>query len=98
MSTIAAHRSYSIAEAKNHLSGLVHEVEEQGPVELTRRGRPVAMVISMEEFERLQQPKAGVWDAIRQWRAEMGDDLKDLDPDEIWGGIRSSSAGRDFAW
>ena len=35
-------RTYSIAEAKSLLGRVVHEAEEEAPVELTRRGRPVA--------------------------------------------------------
>ena len=35
--------TYSIAEARDALTGLVHRVEEGEPIQLTRRGRPVAV-------------------------------------------------------
>ena len=56
--------AYSIAEAKNNLSGLVHEAEHGHPVRLTRRGKPVAVLISTEQYERLSKPRKKIeWDA-----------------------------------
>jgi antitoxin Phd len=55
-------KQYSIAEARDRLPALVHEVEENGPVELTRRGKPVAVVLSMQEYERLQPRRVGFWE------------------------------------
>lgn len=47
----------SIAEAHNRLSHWLEQVPE-GPVTLTRRGEPVAVIISYEEYERLRQVQA----------------------------------------
>ena len=56
--------AYSIAEAKNNLSGLVHEAEQGRPVRLTRRGKPVAVLISTEQYERLSKPRKKIeWSA-----------------------------------
>ena len=49
--------AYSIAAAKNNLSGLVHEAEQGRAVRLTRRGKPVAVLISTEQYERLSKPR-----------------------------------------
>ena len=46
-------KAYSIAEARNQLSRVVHEAESTGEVQLTRRGKPVAVVLSMDEYRRL---------------------------------------------
>ena len=43
-------QSWSIAEAKARLSELLHQVEFVGPQALTRRGEPVAVVVSWEEW------------------------------------------------
>ena len=64
---------YSIAEARNHLSTLVHEAESGKPVKLTRRGKPVAVVMSMAAYEALVQPRGMPdWSAVtldtRQFR------------------------------
>ena len=56
--------AYSIAAAKNNLSGLVHEAEQGHPVRLTRRGKPVAVLISTEQYERLSKPRKKIkWGA-----------------------------------
>lgn len=47
-------KDYSIAQAKQDLPAIVHEVERSGRARLTRRGRPVAVVLSIAEFERLE--------------------------------------------
>ena len=57
--------SYSIAEAKNNLSGLVHEAEQGRPVRLTRRGKPVAVLISTQQYERISKPRKKIeWGAV----------------------------------
>ena len=45
---------YSIAEARSRLPTIVDEAEAGREVELTRRGKPVALVVSLREFERLR--------------------------------------------
>lgn len=42
-------KRYSIAEAQDSLANLVHEAEGGTRVELTRDGRPVAMILSVLE-------------------------------------------------
>ena len=90
-------RQYSIAEARDHLPGLVHEVEQHGPVELTRRGKPVAVVLSWREYQLLTKPntsKESWWDSVQRWRREFN-------PEELWAdgdpfeGVRDRSPGRD---
>ena len=46
-------RSWQIQEAKAHLSELVREAVHMGPQEITWHGRPVAVVVSRVEYERL---------------------------------------------
>ena len=56
--------TYSIAAAKNNLSVLVHEAEQGHPVRLTRRGKPVAVLISTQQYERLSKPRKKIeWGA-----------------------------------
>ena len=46
-----------IAEAHNRLSALLKKVQH-GPITLTRRGKPVGVLLSPEEYERLRQFEA----------------------------------------
>lgn len=43
---------WSVAEAKAQLSELLQRVETAGPQVITRRGRGVAVVVSVEEWHR----------------------------------------------
>ncbi|HUF24699.1 MAG TPA: type II toxin-antitoxin system prevent-host-death family antitoxin [Vicinamibacterales bacterium] len=47
-------RRYSIAEARSRLARIVAEAETGAPIELTRRGRPVAVLVSHQGFQRLR--------------------------------------------
>lgn len=47
----------SIAEVHNRLSYWLKKVPE-GPVTITRRGKPVGVLVSPEEYERLRQVQA----------------------------------------
>ncbi|MCA1831116.1 MAG: type II toxin-antitoxin system prevent-host-death family antitoxin [Actinobacteria bacterium] len=47
-------KQYSIADARANLPAIVDEVEAGQEIELTRRGRLVAMMISRQHYERLQ--------------------------------------------
>jgi prevent-host-death family protein len=46
-----------IGQAHNHLSSLLKKVQKS-PVTLTRRGKPVGVLLSPEEYERLRQFEA----------------------------------------
>ena len=59
---------YSIAEARNNLARLVHEAEDGDPVRLTRRGLPVAVILSLAEYERMRATGEGLWDRLRRFR------------------------------
>lgn len=47
----------SIAEAHNRLSHWLKQVRKS-PVRITRRGKPVGVIIDPEEYERLRQVQA----------------------------------------
>jgi prevent-host-death family protein len=47
----------SIADAHNRLSGLLKKVQKS-PITITRRGKPVGVILSPEEYERLRQAEA----------------------------------------
>ncbi len=91
-------KSYSIAEARTHLSRLINEADTIGPVELTRHGRPVAVVLSVTDFCRLSEPRPDLLKVIQDLRAEFDMEALDIDPDSIFEPGRDCSPGRDFAW
>jgi prevent-host-death family protein len=60
-------RRYSIAEARSRLPSIVDEAESGIEVELTRRGQPVAVLVSCREFERLRGKRLHFSDAYRKF-------------------------------
>lgn len=57
---------WNIAAAKAELSRLVLEARD-GPQVIENRGRPVAVVLSTQEYERLAEAR----DATARWRAVL---------------------------
>ena len=91
--------AYSIAEARNNLSGLVREVEKGRRVKLTRRGKPVAVLIRHDEYARLthKPEKPDLWAAIQNWRKSVDLDALNFS-DEDFDNLRDKRPGRDFKW
>ena len=85
-------KRYSLSEAKDHLSRLVHAVARDGAVEITRRGRPVAMLVSIEEDESLHGRRVGFWQALEAFRRVAGNDM--ALGDEVFQDLRDRSPGR----
>jgi prevent-host-death family protein len=91
----------SIAEARNQLTAIIHRVEAGQPTTISRRGKPVAVLLSMADYERLlnaQSPEPDGWNrllAIRQELAEA-DAFADWS-DEVVRQWRDRSPGRPVA-
>lgn len=91
---------YSIAEAKNQLPRIVHEAEAEGAVQLTRRGRPVAVIVSGAEYERLLRGGAApgsLAETIAEWRRQVEGSFPEVGSDEV-DGWRDRSPGREVRW
>jgi prevent-host-death family protein len=73
-------KRYSMADARANLPSLVDEVEAGKQIELTRRGRPVAVVISPREYTRLASERPGFSEAYRTFLARFA--LEDFAVDD----------------
>lgn len=90
--------TYSIAEARDQFAALVRDAEEsKQPVQVTRRGQPVAVILSAEQYARLlaNQPERDFWAAYQGWRQKWGVSELDMNPDEIWGDVRERTPAPD---
>lgn len=84
---------YSIAQARSRLPRIVNAAEAGVEIELTRRGQPVAVIVSHREFERLRGKRMHFRDAYRRFLKtrslqEMGVD------DEFADSVRDRTTGR----
>lgn len=87
-------QQYSIAQARDHLPAIVHEVEQGQPVELTRRGKPVAVLLSASEYRRLSRSRPSFMEAVERWRRSV--DLEELNiGPEYFDALRDRSPGRE---
>lgn len=89
-------RSCSIANARNHFPRIVHEVERGGRVELSRRGRSVAILLSIEEFRRLTGRDGGFARAVDRFLHDMPEARGAIRRDFLRG-VRDRSPGRKVA-
>lgn len=67
-------KSVTIAAANSSFAELVRGAEKGEAVTITRRGQPVAVVLSTAEFQRLQTAAAGAVDFpawLAGWRSRL---------------------------
>ena len=85
---------FSIAEAKNRLPSIIHDVEKGPTIKLTRRGKPVAVLLSVQEYERLSSQYSGFWSALTKFRRNIQkEDIEISDTDFV--GLRDTGVGRE---
>ncbi len=86
---------YSIAQARDQLTQLVYQAEQGSPVELTRRGKRVAVILSAEEYDRLLSQKGDFGKSLVTFRERLEIEQIDIDPDEVFKDVRDRSPGRE---
>jgi len=91
--TLGMPKQYSIADARRNLPSLVDEAESGSEVQLTRRGRPVAVVVSVETYERLTAPRTKFAEAYRGFREKFPVSKAGLGPN-YFRALRDRSPGR----
>ncbi len=90
-------KQYSIAEARNHFTMLVRDVEQESAIQLTRRGKPVAVLLSINEYNRLSTPHINFWEAYTAFKQQV--DLKQAQvASDIFANVRPTSPGREVGW
>ena len=95
MAILEAHvsREYSIAQAKDRFAEAIRAAEAGEPVTLTRRGRPIAVILSEAEYQRLTSPRGDFWTALQEFRATFDAERDGVEP-EYWESLRDRSPGR----
>ena len=88
----------SIAEARNHLPRLVQQAEAGETVQITRRGRLVAVLLSQEEYGRLRGERTGFMDFLDQWRAEAMKSDSGFADDGDFENLRDNTSRREVTW
>lgn len=91
-------QSFSIADARSQLPKIIHAVETGDVTQLTRRGKPVAVLLSLKEYEALtKQGQGGLIMALQAFQSIRQDENNDISDEEVnsW---RDKSSPRDISW
>jgi prevent-host-death family protein len=89
-------KTSSIAEAKNNLSQLIYQLEADEAIHLTRHGKPVAVMLSEANYQKLTHKNNSLFQEIMAWRlhVEVDSALTSVELKDI----RTDSQSRDFSW
>ena len=89
----------SISEAKTQLTRLIHRAERGETLHITRRGKPVAVLLSEDEYARLRQgqEQRNFWELIAEMRSDPAFEPVDWSKEEVdsW---RDRRPAREFEW
>ena len=85
-------RRYSIARARAELPTLLRAVERGDEVEISRRGMPVAVLLSIADRARLESGRKSFGDAFDAFSA--GSAAPERTPRNTFARLRSRSPGR----
>lgn len=88
-------KQQSIADARSNLPKLVREAEAGQPIELTRRGEGVAVLIGRKQYERLAEGSRRFSRAWDEFSREVELAELDIDPDSVFAGVREARPGRE---
>ena len=85
---------YTIAEARHNLAAIVHELEDKEQIELTRRGEPVAVLLSIKAYQRLTAPPKKFAAAYQEYLASQPVTEEEGEPD-LLADVRDRTPGRE---
>ena len=90
-------KSYNMKQAARQLKNIVSFVEQGHSVGLTRDGEPVAILLSVAEYQSLRSaPKQNFLQALKKFRNQYADEFDDYQ--EVFSGIRETSPRRKVSW
>jgi prevent-host-death family protein len=86
-----------MTQASRHLPDILNFVEQGHSVELTRRGRAVAIVVSVSEYQLLHNQSHGdFWRALQAFRHQDTNDFAEWH--EALADVRETTVGREMTW
>jgi len=91
-------KTSTIAQAKNNLSHLIHQVEGDEPVHITRYGKPVAVMMSEAQYKALTSPSKSINSAILHWQSERDENIDHGFTEIELSDIRAEAVTREFTW
>jgi prevent-host-death family protein len=85
----------SVAEARQHFARLIKRAQQGKTIEITRRGEPVAVLLSASEYSAITGERCSFIDAMSQVRERLGVDRLGIG-DAEFDDLREESPGREI--
>ena len=85
-------KEVSISSARQNLPSLVRDAQRGMTVTLTRRGEPVAVMISTDRYRTYAKSSVPLGRALDNFRSAF--DLEQLDIESVYEGVRDRTEGR----
>ncbi|MGH8674457.1 MAG: type II toxin-antitoxin system Phd/YefM family antitoxin [Burkholderiales bacterium] len=86
-------KSYSVADARACLPEILDQAEAGRDVRLTRRGRPVAVVVSADRYQTLRSDRTRFGEAYRAFLRRYSTGTLDLET-AFFATLRARESGR----
>jgi prevent-host-death family protein len=87
----------SVAEARQNFARLIRTAQRGRTIEITRRGEPVAVLLSASEYLALTGERPSFVEAVDRVRERLGVDELGIG-DEVFEGLRDDSPGREVSF
>lgn len=89
-------KKVSVAEARQNFARLITRAQRGDAIEITRRGEPVAVILSASEYLALRGERPSFIQAARNVRDRL--DVASLDiEDDVFEDLRDDTSGRDVS-
>ena len=86
----------TMTEARASFAKVLTRAEHGHPVEVTRGGKPVAVIVSLDQYRDAEARAGSPSTALRRFMAGL--DTRVLRERDPWEDVRDRSVGRDFRW
>ena len=88
---------YPIEEIPQNLGQILGSIQRDEPIQVLQAGRQIAVILSKQEYERLNRPASDFWTALEQFRESHDIVNADIDPDEIFANVRDRAPRREIS-
>jgi prevent-host-death family protein len=86
----------SVAEARQNFARLIKSAQRGRAVEITRRGKPVAVLLAAADYMALTGQRPSFVQAVHEIRDRLGVEALGIGDDEFEG-LRDESSGREVS-
>jgi len=90
-------KTVSVAEAKNKLPSIIHEVERGVTVKITRHGKAVAVMVPQRDYEKIREKRQDFGGDLDKFRYLLSSE-KIFFTESDFLDLRDTTAGREFVW